>query len=74
MQNFLKQSRLNPKLYNHRFSIVTESVFAVWTVITLGTVFNHFTGGRNDFKFLADISLAKQDNLRTAYQIDPLFF
>ena len=38
--------------------------------MALAVVFDHFTGGRNEFQFPADIFLADQDHLRTTYRTD----
>ena len=41
---------------------------------TLAVVFDHFTGGRNEFQFPADILLADQEHLRAADRADLFFF
>ena len=42
--------------------------------MALAVVFDHFTGGRNEFQFPADIFLADQDHLRTTYRTDLVLF
>ena len=42
--------------------------------MALAVVFDHFTGGRNEFQFPADIFLADQDHLRTTYRTDLILF
>ena len=42
--------------------------------MALAVVFDHFTGGRNEFQFPSDILLTNQDHLRTAYRTNLLFF
>ncbi len=57
-----------------RFFCIAESFLTGWASVTLAVVFDHFTGGRNEFQFPADILLADQDHLRTAYRTGLVFF
>ena len=56
------------------FFCVAESFLAGWASVALAVVFDYFTSGRNEFQFPADILLANQNQLRTAYRTNLLFF
>ena len=73
-RTFSNQSCRNLRLYDHRFFCIAEPFLAGWASVTLAVVFDHFTGGRNEFQFPADILLADQDHLRTADRADLVFF
>ena len=53
---------------------IAESFLAGGASMALAVVFDHFTGGRNEFQFPADIFLADQDHLRTTYRTDLILF
>lgn len=74
MQVLSKQSWRNLRLYDHRLFCIAESFLAGGASIALAVVFDHFTGGRNEFQFPADIFLADQDHLRTTYRTDLVLF
>ena len=73
-RTFPNQSRRHLRLYDHRLFRIAESFLAGWASVTLAVVFDHFTGGRNEFQFPADILLADQDHLRAADRADLVFF
>ena len=73
-RTFPNQSRRNLGLYDYRFFCVAESFLAGWASVALAVVFDYFTSGRNEFQFPADILLANQNQLRTAYRTNLLFF
>lgn len=74
MQVLSKQSWRNLRLYDHRLFCIAESFLAGGASMALAVVFDHFTGGRNEFQFPADIFLADQDHLRTTYRTDLILF
>ena len=63
-----------PETLRSQLFCIAEPFLAGWTSVTLAVVFDHFTGGRNEFQFPADILLTAQNHLCAAYRTDLFFF
>ena len=71
---FPNQACRNLGLDDHRLLRIPKSFFTGWASITLPVVFDHFTGGMDEFQFPADILLTDQKHLCAAYRTAPVFF
>ena len=71
---FPNQSRRYLRLYDHKAFPYRRVRPCRRASVTPAVVFDHFTGGRNEFQFTADILLADQDHLCAADRADLVFF